>query len=356
MVNQSELPFRLMCKKYGADLGYTPMIHSRMCYKKRGHIDKAFHTNKEDGPVIAQFCANNSQEFVYAAKLVQDRVAGVDLNLGCPQGIAKRGHYGAFLLEEFSLLKEMVSLAHLHLSVPVTCKIRILPKLQDTLALCNLLQNAGCQILTVHGRTRDMLQQKIGGPDLSTIARIKREMKIPIFSNGGIEKFEDIERTFQLTGADGVMVSEALLGNPCLFSGKIYDTLDMAEEYIEFAKKYPSPVAQFAVRPHLYKILYKELCYYKDLRTEWNKADIEVLYNGPSEIRKRREREKTHQDIENMPSWYRRHRAKQVELRIREEKKRAALEAERIKEEAEEAANEDKENLLQTFFDDTDDE
>eukprot|EP00467_Chlorarachnion_reptans_P009327 CAMPEP_0114507124 /NCGR_PEP_ID=MMETSP0109-20121206/11835_1 /TAXON_ID=29199 /ORGANISM="Chlorarachnion reptans, Strain CCCM449" /LENGTH=460 /DNA_ID=CAMNT_0001685841 /DNA_START=19 /DNA_END=1401 /DNA_ORIENTATION=- len=371
MVNQSELAFRMLCRKYGADLAYTPMIHAGMIKRNKRHFKKAFGTHKDDRPLITQFCANTPESFLDAARLVEGNTDGIDLNLGCPQGIAKRGHYGAFLLEESQLIKEMITTAHLHLDTPVTAKIRILPKGDDTIALAKLIQESGAQILTVHGRTREMLQHKLGKCDFDIIRRIKQELKIPVFSNGGIELFEDVGKCMKHTGADGVMVSEALLENPAFFSGRIPDTVDIAREFTAFAKKYPCPLAHFAYRPHMFKLMYRDLMKYTDLRTFYSKAPNEVIAKGPDIILKRRAAEKEfsasnqstvdekfvsdrHEHIDlkfrahckdsdmvhptlewRKLSWYRRHQTRrEIQTRIDEEK-RKKREAERLREEKE---------------------
>lgn len=79
-----------------------------------------------------------------AAKMLEDEVDAIDINLGCPQGIARRGHYGAFLLSEPDLICSIVKLLHDNLKVPVTCKIRLLPKEEDTMRLAKRIEQAGC--------------------------------------------------------------------------------------------------------------------------------------------------------------------------------------------------------------------
>lgn len=88
------------------------------------------------------------------------------------QGIAKRGHYGAFLLEEWDLLARIVSTLSKNLSVPVTCKIRLLPSFEDTLELCRILIDAGCMVLTVHGRTKEQKKDQTGPCDWEAIRKI----------------------------------------------------------------------------------------------------------------------------------------------------------------------------------------
>mmetsp|Transcript_14215 Transcript_14215/g.26891 ORF Transcript_14215/g.26891 Transcript_14215/m.26891 type:complete len:200 (+) Transcript_14215:2-601(+) len=196
-----------------------------------------------------------------------------------------------------------------------------------------------------------MLQEKLGECDWDIIKKVKQQLKIPIFANGGIENFEDCKRCMAHTGVDGVMVSEALLENPALFSGKTIDNLDLADEYIEFFHKYKhDPVGGFAAKGHLYKLLYKDLCYYTDLRNNMNKANIEYLLTVPGIIRKRREEEKSTEKIKAMGTWYRRHRNRAIENEKRQRAKEAKLQAERKKTEDED------DHFLSNFFDDTDDD
>ena len=93
-------------------------------------------------------------EVLAAARLVQDRCGGVDLNLGCPQRCAEQGGYGAFLLTRPEHVRLMVETLVAELRVPVTVKVRVLPELADTLAFARMLQDAGAAAVTVHGRRR----------------------------------------------------------------------------------------------------------------------------------------------------------------------------------------------------------
>ena len=144
-----------------------------------------------------------------------------------------------------------------NLKVPVTAKIRILPKEEDTFKLVQIIEKAGAAILTVHGRTKEQNKQKVGKCDWDIIRRIKQMVKIPVFANGGIYTYEDVIHCLEYTGVDGVMSSEALLENPALFSGKVQDLDQVALDYIELAEKYKADISQ--VRAHLFKILYKGL-------------------------------------------------------------------------------------------------
>lgn len=87
MVDHSELSYRMLTRKYGADLCYTQMLNSNMFE----HRSDLFETCAEDRPLIVQFAGHDPNQMLKAAKLVEDQCDAVDVNLGCPQGIAKRG-------------------------------------------------------------------------------------------------------------------------------------------------------------------------------------------------------------------------------------------------------------------------
>jgi len=312
MVNQSELPFRLLMKKYGAQLCYTPMIDSKSFANSAAYRASSFSTCEADRPLVAQFAGDDPATVLKAALLVQHQCDAVDLNFGCPQGIARRGHYGAFLLDEPDLICEIVKVLCAGLSVPVTCKVRMVPDRAATLALCKRLESSGCSLLTVHGRTRDQKGQLTGEVDWSIIKEVKEAVSIPVIANGGIETAADVIRCLEATGADGVMSSEAILACPDLYAPLQVDETSgevsvaegstdaeqlhaagsvppvppmsrqcaLAQEYLDLAREYPpSPSATMAggtrgndtrsngiVKAHLFKLCYTGLQANEDLR------------------------------------------------------------------------------------------
>ncbi|CAH8663895.1 unnamed protein product, partial [Dicrocoelium dendriticum] len=257
MVDASELSWRMFARRYNVHLTYTPMIHAGMFLKDKTYRKSCLQFCNEDRPLIAQFCANTPELFIKAAEVLEPFCDAVDLNLGCPQGIAKRGHYGAFLQDEWDLLKEMVSQASKQLKVPVTCKIRIFSDVERTVAYAKMLQDAGASLLTVHGRTREMKGPLTGLADWTQIKRIKEELRIPIIANGNIEYFEDVTRCFLETKADAVMSAEGHLHNPAIFVGLQPSVYTKCLEYLEYAKKYPS--AMSIVRGHVFKLCHHAL-------------------------------------------------------------------------------------------------
>ena len=179
-----------------------------------------------DRPLFVQFCANKPDELLEAAEYVAPYCDGVDLNLGCPQGIARSGHYGAFLQEDWETVHKLISRLHHDLSVPVTAKMRILDTREKTLEYAKMILSAGASILTVHGRLREQKGHNMGTADWSMIRYLRDNLPpdTVIFANGNILNSTDIQACLDATGADGIMSAEGNLSDPTVFASPPSDT------------------------------------------------------------------------------------------------------------------------------------
>ena len=225
-------------------LAYTPMFHARLFAENENYRQTHFQAAKPtatstdptpaskpaslfldgnpaiDRPLFVQFCANDPRWLLEAARKVAPYCDAVDLNLGCPQGIARKGHYGSFLQEDQDLIFRLIRTLRDELEVPVTAKIRILDTREATLAYARNVLDAGASILTVHGRRREQKGHLTGLADWEMI-RFLRESLPPetvLFANGNILQHGDLERCLEFTGADGVMTAEGNLSDPAIFA------------------------------------------------------------------------------------------------------------------------------------------
>ncbi|KIW88129.1 uncharacterized protein Z519_11240 [Cladophialophora bantiana CBS 173.52] len=246
MVERSEFAWRLLTRSYLDEerskslLAYTPMLHARLFRETAGFRDDHFRpvrgslrsTEKSssspfldgnpslDRPLFVQFCANKPEDLLEAAQYVAPYCDAVDLNLGCPQGIARCGRYGAFLQEDWVTIYKMINKLHNELTVPVTAKMRILDTREKTLEYAKMILSAGASILTVHGRRREQKGHNTGVADWSMIRYLREHLppETVIFANGNILNSGDLESCLVATGADGVMSAEGNLSDPTIFA------------------------------------------------------------------------------------------------------------------------------------------
>ena len=253
MVDQSELAWRMLGRRHGAQLCYTPMINCRIFEVNSSYRKEVWEIHEGDRPLIAQVCGDDVGCILRVAKQLEHSCDGIDLNLGCPQNIAKKGHYGAYLQDEWELISEIVGRMHAELHVPVSVKIRVFEDVGRSVEYARMLEKSGAQLITVHGRTREQKGQNTGMADWSKIKAVVEAVNVPVFANGNIMSLRDLERCVEETGAVGVMSAEGHLYNPCIFEGKTPEIAEMIQEYLELVKMHPAQMS--AIRGHLFKLL-----------------------------------------------------------------------------------------------------
>ncbi|KAJ3986005.1 dihydrouridine synthase-domain-containing protein [Lentinula detonsa] len=301
MVDQSELAWRRLSRRYGAQLIYTPMINAKIWADSTSKvIHNAFfdlETGEEgdpttDRPLIVQFCGNDPEKLLKSAKALEEHCDAVDLNLGCPQEIAKKGKYGAFLQDDWDLIYKLVNILHVNLSIPVTAKFRVFSTVEKTVEYAKMLERAGAQILTCHGRIREQRGQNAGLADWAKIRAVKEAVSVPVFANGNILFQSDIEVCLRETGCDGVMSAEGQLYNVALFSETDKPTAlpplnlsqhprhaDLALEYLDIVKSLKTRTSVSAIKGHLFKIMRPALSRETDLRERLGKVTIKKTGN-----------------------------------------------------------------------------
>ena len=212
MAGITDLPFRIICKKYGGPgLVCTEMISSRGIFYGDEKTKKLLNTEGERGPVSVQIFGNNPEIMTDAAKEIEEVADIIDINMGCPAPkIAKNGD-GSRLLLELDLAGEIVKSVANAVNKPVTVKMRKGWDKDNIAAVeaARVVEEAGAAAIAIHGRTRE--EYYSGTVDLEIIRKVKEAVSIPVIGNGDIKSPKDAERMFEETNVDGIMVGRAAI-------------------------------------------------------------------------------------------------------------------------------------------------
>ncbi|CAH1395960.1 unnamed protein product [Nezara viridula] len=230
------LEFRTLVKMYGCQLCFTPMIMADSFVQSLKARHNEFVTNTDDKPLIVQFAAKNVNDFVSAAELISPYSDGVDLNCGCPQRWAMNEGYGAELLSNPQLIKEMIQQVRNSIPKPftVSVKMRIKDDIKESVQLCKNLEACGVSFLTVHGRT---VKERSEPVNTNAIRSIVDSVDIPVIANGDIKSLNDCFHLNELTKCKGVMAARGILQNPAMFSGLEKTPLSCVQNWVDLCCK-----------------------------------------------------------------------------------------------------------------------
>lgn len=219
MEDVTDLPFRLICRRYGADIVYTEFISSDGLVRDARRSMEKLRLSEEERPVAIQIFGGDEDVMVEAAQRAE--AAGpdfVDINFGCWVKNVVVRNAGAALLKDPVQMQKLTRSIVDAVKKPVTVKTR-LGWSRDAIVIvevAKMIEDAGAAALTVHCRTRDMGHD--GDADWTWIPKIKRAVNIPVIVNGDVKTPEDVKRAFDETGADAVMIGRAAIGHPFLFA------------------------------------------------------------------------------------------------------------------------------------------
>jgi len=216
MCDVTSLPFRLICKRYGAAVVYTEMIFTDAYLFKNKKTLKRIKILDEERPVGVQLVGSSIEKLVETAKRVEKEIKPdlIDINFGCPAyNVIKTGS-GSAILRDLELLGKIVNELSYSIKIPLTCKMRILNEESMTIKAAQIIERSGAKALTVHGRTAK--QGYRGKADWKIIKKIKEKLKIPVILNGDVVDEDSASRALKL-GVDAIMVGRAAIGNPFIF-------------------------------------------------------------------------------------------------------------------------------------------
>lgn len=283
MEDVTDASFRIVCKKFGADMVYTEFIPSDGLIRDAAKAIAKMKTSDEEAPIAIQIYGNDPDAMVEAAIMADnaDQIAGghgcdiIDINFGCPVNkIAGRGAGSGMMREpdKMVMITERIVKA---VSKPVTVKTRLGwdESSKIIVPLAERLQDAGIAALTIHGRTRCQMYK--GEADWTLIGQVKENprMHIPIIGNGDINSPQKAGEAFGKYGVDGIMVGRASFGHPWIFreikhylatgeilpSMSVNDRVALAKWHLSLSTGLKGPVTGvLEMRRHL-------SCYFKGL-------------------------------------------------------------------------------------------
>lgn len=220
MEDVTDPAFRLMCKKFGADMVYTEFVSADALIRSVDKTLKKLTINQEERPVAIQIYGRDTATMVEAARIVEEAHPDIlDINFGCPvKRVAGKGA-GAGMLQNIPLMLEITRAVVDAVSIPVTVKTRLGWDSEHKIIvnLAEQLQDCGIEALTIHGRTR--AQMYTGEADWTLIGEVKRNprMRIPVIGNGDVTTPQRARECFDRYGVDGVMIGRASFGRPWIF-------------------------------------------------------------------------------------------------------------------------------------------
>ncbi len=217
MAGITDLPFRRICRKFGAGLTYTEMVSSKGVFYNDSRTNKLMDIDEEERPVAVQIFGSDPVIMGNIAEKVSEIADIVDINMGCPAPKVVKNMEGSRLMQNPELIYEIVKEVVKKSKVPVTVKIR---KGWDSehinaVYVAKLIEEAGASAITVHGRTRE--QFYTGEADWEIIKEVKDAVNIPVIGNGDITSGERAKAIFEETGCDAIMIGRASNGNPWIF-------------------------------------------------------------------------------------------------------------------------------------------
>lgn len=214
MSGVSDLPFRRLAWEAGAGLVVSEMVASAELVNQR-HESLRRLENVGTGLHVVQLAGRDAKWMSEAALIAEGEGADIiDINLGCPAKKVTGGYCGAALMREPSHALALIEAVVKSVSLPVTVKMRLGwdGESRNAPEIASAAQDAGVQMVTVHGRTR--MQFYNGRADWSAIAQVREKISIPLVANGDVITLTDAVELLALSGADAVMVGRASYGAP----------------------------------------------------------------------------------------------------------------------------------------------
>ncbi len=220
MAGFTDIAFRDICKRFGADVVETEFVQSEALVRDRERTWKMIEYSREQRPVGVQIFGAVPESMAKAAQLIAERLAPdfIDINFGCPAPKVVGTNAGSGLLKDLPLLESVArAVVKAVPAMKITAKMRLGWNSEQLVhvEVAKRLEDSGVQAITVHGRTR--AQGYSGQADWGKIAEVVQAVRVPVIGNGDITSAEIACKRVEETGVAGLMIGRGALGKPWIF-------------------------------------------------------------------------------------------------------------------------------------------
>lgn len=282
MADMSDLPFCLVSKELGAPLMFREMVSAEAVVRLNPKTLEMARFDERERPLVQQIFGAKPDVMAEAARIIEERYQpdGIDINMGCPVYNIVSNFNGASLIRDPERASQIIKAMRAAVKVPISVKTRLgWSNDTDCLEFVKVLEDAGASLISIHGRTKE--QGYSGQANWDRVGEARKNTSLPLFVNGDITSPALAKEALARSGADGMLIGRAALGNPWIFSqiGQYLETgtqisePDLAERVRIVRKHAVMHLARYGERGLV--LFRKHLAYYfkKELKSQYPQLD-----------------------------------------------------------------------------------